>query len=474
METCNGFFLKGDFMEYIDDTIAAISSGNVSNSGIGIIRMSGEKAIEIADTIFLSKKEGKKLVNQESHTIHYGNIVEHGQIVDEVLVMLMKAPNTYTREDVVEINCHGGITVMNRILEICFQHGARPAQPGEFTKRAFLNGRIDLSQAEAVIELINSKNEMAMKSSINQLSGYLSEKIRSYRAQILENMAFIEAALDDPEHISLEHFSEKLIVDIEGICDGLSYFIRTAENGRIMKEGVNTVILGKPNAGKSSLLNALARYDRAIVTDIPGTTRDIIEEQININGMILNLIDTAGIRDTDDKVEAIGVDKARECANNADLIFYVVDSSVAIDDNDIQIMDIIRDKKTIIILNKSDLENVVDEKTILCHIDAPVISISAKNMNGIEELENSIRDLFMEGKLELNDELIITNLRQKNSLKDALKSLKLVINSINDGMPEDFYTIDLMNAYEALGKITGESVEEDLANEIFAKFCMGK
>lgn len=461
-------------MEYIDETIAAISSGNITNSGIGIVRMSGNEAVAIADKIFKSKKNNKSLEKSESHTIHYGNIVDENQIIDEVLVMLMKAPNTYTREDVVEINCHGGITVMNKILETCFKYGARPAEPGEFTKRAFLNGRIDLSQAEAVIELINAKNDMAMKSSINQLNGYLSEKIHSYREKILESMAFIEAALDDPEHISLDNFSDKLLTDIEEIISGIEYFIKTAENGRIVKEGVNTVILGKPNAGKSSLLNALARYDRAIVTDIPGTTRDIIEEQININGMLLNLIDTAGIRDTEDKVEAIGVDKARECAKNADLIFYVVDSSVAIDENDTQIMDIIKDKNVIVILNKSDLETKVDESIISKHIDAKVVAISAKNMDGISMLEDTIRSMFMEGNLEVNDELIITNLRQKNSLKDALKSLKLVVNSINEGMPEDFYTIDMMNAYEELGKITGESVEEDLANEIFAKFCMGK
>lgn len=461
-------------MNYSEGTIAAISTGNITNSGIGIIRMSGEDAIIIADKFFQAKKSQKKLKDVPTHTIHYGNIVDENEIVDEVLIMIMRGPNSYTKEDIVEINCHGGIIVMNKILEICFKYGARPAEPGEFTKRAFLNGRIDLSQAEAVIELINSKNELSMRSSINQLNGYLSEKIKVFRDKILNNTAYIEAALDDPEHISLENFSESLLKEIKAISDDLEYMIQTADNGRVIKEGINTVILGKPNAGKSSLLNVLARYERAIVTDIPGTTRDIIEEQINVNGILLNLIDTAGIRDTEDKVESIGVDKARECALNADLIIYVVDSSVKLDENDYNIMEIIKDKKVIIILNKSDLVSVVDEDSFTNIIAAPVISISTKTLDGIGRLEKIIKDLFITGKLQVNDELIITNLRQKNSLKDALKSLKLVINSIENSMPEDFYTIDLMNAYEELGKITGESVDEDLANEIFSKFCMGK
>lgn len=460
-------------MNYSEDTIAAISTGNATNSGIGIIRMSGPKAITIADKIFKSKS-GKNLSDASSHTIHYGNIVDENEILDEVLVMLMKSPNTYTREDVVEINCHGGMMVMNKVLGTCLKYGAKPAEPGEFTKRAFLNGRIDLSQAEAVMELINSKNELSMKSSMNQLGGFLSNKIKNYRETILNYTAYIEAALDDPEHISLDNFIEGFLNDITMICEGLENLIETSDNGRVVKEGINTVILGKPNAGKSSLLNVLARYERAIVTDIPGTTRDIIEEQININGILLNLIDTAGIRDTEDKVESIGVDKARECASNADLIIYVVDSSVMLDENDRNIMKIIKDKKVIILLNKSDLTAVVDEESLNNLIDAPVISISTKTMDGISELEDKIKSLFIEGKIRLNDELIITSLRQKNSLKDALKSLKLVISSIENSMPEDFYTIDLMNAYEELGKITGESVEEDLANEIFSKFCMGK
>ena len=434
-------------MIFSDDTIAAISTGTANNSGIGIIRISGKNAITIGFTF------GKRFTECKSYTIHYGNIIDEGKVIDEVLLMLMKAPNTYTRENVVEINCHGGLLVLGRVLELCVKHGARLAEPGEFTKRAFLNGRIDLSQAEAVIDLIQSKNELSMKSSMNQLNGYLADKMKEYREIILNDTSFIEAALDDPEHISLDNFSKQLSLHIDTICKGLEELIQASDNGRLIKEGINTVILGKPNAGKSSLLNLLAGNERAIVTDIPGTTRDTIEEQINLNGILINMTDTAGIRSTDDKVEAIGVDKARDCAKNADLIIYVVDSSVDLDENDKNIMEIIKDKKVIVLLNKSD---------------------STKTNDGVKEFEDILYQMFVEGKIVFNDELIITNLRQKNSLKEALKSLKLVINSIEGQMPEDFYTIDLMNAYEELGKITGDSVEEDLANQIFSKFCMGK
>lgn len=461
-------------MIFSDDTIAAISTGTTNNSGIGIIRISGKNAIAIADKIFSMKKSGKFLAECKSHTIHYGNIVDEGRDIDEVLLMLMKAPNTYTREDVVEINCHGGLLVLSKVLDLCVKHGARLAEPGEFTKRAFLNGRIDLSQAEAVIDLIQSKNELSMKSSMNQLNGHLADKIKKYREIILNDTSFIEAALDDPEHISLDNFSEQLSSHVNTICDGLDELIKISDNGKLIKEGINTVILGKPNAGKSSLLNLLAGNERAIVTDIPGTTRDTIEEQINLNGILMNITDTAGIRSTEDRIEAIGVDKARECAKKADLIIYVVDSSVELDENDKNIMEIIKDKKVIVLFNKSDLETVVDENDIKNFIQAPVINISTKTNDGVKEFEKMLFQMFVEGKIIFDDELIITNLRQKNSLKDALKSLKLVINSIEEQMPEDFYTIDLMNAYEELGKITGESVEEDLANQIFSKFCMGK
>lgn len=461
-------------MNYLEDTIAAISTSTVGSSGIGIIRMSGRDAVSIADKIFRSKSQNKSICNAKTHTIHYGNIVDGKNVIDEVLLMLMKGPNSYTCEDIVEIDCHGGIVVINKILETCFKYGARPAEPGEFTKRAFLNGRIDLSQAEAVIDIINSKNDMALKSSVNQLSGYFSDKINEFRKIIINRVAFIEAALDDPEHYSLDGFKNELIMDINPVMDGISKLIDNSENGRVVKDGINTVILGKPNAGKSSLMNVLAKYERAIVTDIPGTTRDTIEEQININGVLLNLIDTAGIRNTEDVVESIGVDKAKECALNADLVIYVVDSSVDIDENDRKIIDIIKDKNVIIILNKSDLSTIVTESNIKDLISAPIVSISTKTYDGVSYLESTIKDIFISGKINVNDELIISNLRQKNSLKEAQKSLKLVVNSIDMGMPEDFYTVDLLNAYEELGKIIGESVEEDLVNEIFQKFCMGK
>lgn len=456
------------------DTIAAIATG-MGNSGIGIIRISGNEAIEIADKLFKSKKSGKKLKDQKSHTVHYGNIVYNDTVLDEVLVVVMKGPNSYTREDVVEINSHGGSLVMKEILEAVIKSGARVAEPGEFTKRAFLNGRIDLSQAEAVIDIINSKNKFALKCSVNQLSGKYSEEIKTIRDSLIYNVAYIESALDDPEHISLDGFSEKLNLDLINIHKRIEKLLETADNGKILKEGINTVILGKPNAGKSSLMNILVGEDRAIVTDVEGTTRDILEVQINLNGITLNLIDTAGIRDTKDIVEKIGVDKAKKYAKEADLIIYVVDASREIDDNDEAIFDIIKDKNTIVLLNKNDLDTVVGKSDIEKYIEnCPVIQISAKEETGIEEFTDTIKKMFLHGEIDFNDEVFITNVRHKTSLNDAKESIELVIKSIENNMPEDFLSIDLMSAYEELGKITGESVEDDLVNEIFSKFCMGK
>lgn len=456
------------------DTIAAIATG-MGNSGIGIIRMSGDEAIAIADKLFRTKKKGKTLKEQKSHTVHYGNIVYNDNVIDEVLVVVMKGPNSYTKEDVIEINCHGGSLVMKEILEAVIKCGARPAEPGEFTKRAFLNGRIDLSQAEAVIDVINSKNKFALKCSVEQLSGKFSEEIKSIRDMLIYNIAYIESALDDPEHISLDGFSQKLNIDLINVKKRIKKLLDTADDGKILKEGINTVILGKPNAGKSSLMNILVGEDRAIVTDVAGTTRDILEVQINLNGITLNLIDTAGIRDTEDIVEKIGVDKAKKYAKEADLIIYVVDASRKIDDNDEEIFDIIKDKNTIVLLNKNDLNTVVSASDINRYIDdCPVISISAKEQTGIDELHDSIRKMFLHGEINFNDEVFITNIRHKAALSEAYNSIELVMRSIDDGMPEDFLSIDLMNAYEELGKITGEAVEDDLVNEIFSKFCMGK
>ncbi len=467
------------------DTIAAIATA-VSDSGIGIIRISGSDALLVADKVYRSPKNQKKLSQAASHTIHYGYIYDEDELIDEVMVAIMRSPHSYTTEDTVEINCHGGILVMNRILETVLHHGARLAQPGEFTKRAFLNGRIDLSKAEAVMDLIHSKNEFAMKASVNQLKGSVSAKVRSLREDILYEIAFIESALDDPEHISLEGYPDKLMAKTRGLSQKLKKLIDSADNGKMLKDGIRTVILGKPNAGKSSLLNVLVGEDKAIVTSVAGTTRDVLEESIKLHGIGLNMIDTAGIRDTEDEVEKIGVEKARKYANQADLVIYVVDSSRELDENDEEIIELIRDKKVIVLLNKTDLEPVVTEEQIKDkfreiyegeekHDDSlHVIRTSTKDNTGIDEFEKTIQDMFFAGRIAVNDEIYITNQRHKEALVEAYDSLKMVQKSLEDEMPEDFYSIDLMSAYAALGRIIGEEVGEDLVNEIFSKFCMGK
>lgn len=463
------------------DTIAAIATA-MTSSGIGIVRISGEEAVLIADKIF-RKKGGKTLTECETHTIHYGHIHDGEEVIDEVMVLLMRGPRSYTREDTIEIDCHGGIYVMKRILETVIKYGARPAEPGEFTKRAFLNGRIDLSQAESVIDIINAKNDFALKSSMRQLSGSVSNTVKEMRGDILHEIAFIESALDDPEHISLEGYSDKLQSIVEGIAKKVEKLLSAGDNGRILKEGISTVIVGKPNAGKSSLLNTLVGEERAIVTNIAGTTRDVLEEQINLNGIVLNIIDTAGIRETDDVVEKIGVDKAKKYLNDADLIIYVVDSSTELDENDYEIMELLTDRQAIILLNKSDLDALTTEEDVRADVDkvqgvskndCRILSVSAKNQTGMEELTETIREMFFTGDITFNDEVYITNIRHKTALQEALSSLHLVVQSIQDGMSEDFYSIDLMNAYEKLGSIVGEAVEDDLVEEIFSKFCMGK
>lgn len=455
------------------DTIAAIATA-MSNSGIGIIRISGDEAFEVADRIFYPKKGNKKVSEMETHTIHYGYIKDQEEIIDEVMLLIMKGPRSYTCENTIEIDCHGGVLVMKRILETVLKYGARPAEPGEFTKRAFLNGRIDLSQAESVIDIINAKNDFALKSSVSQLRGAVLEKIKDIRAAVLHEIAFIESALDDPEHVSLDGYPEQLYDIIKKEKGKTDKLLNSSDNGKMLKEGIKTVIVGKPNAGKSSLLNLLVGEERAIVTDIAGTTRDILEEQIQIGGISLNVIDTAGIRNTDDVVEKIGVSKSKEYMENADLVIYVVDSSTSLDENDREIMDNIRDKKAIVLLNKSDLETETTVEDVLKHLDKPVISISAKQNIGIQILENTIEEMFFSGKISFNDEVYITNIRHKNALAESSGSLQMVLDSIESGMPEDFFTIDMMNAYEELGTIIGESVGEDLVNEIFSKFCMGK
>ena len=508
-------------MEMNFDTIAAIATA-LSDSGIGIVRISGEKAVEIADSLIRSKKGASFVKGMESHTIRYGFVMEYGSvsdgsldgngkengsadgesdgslakggngkeggnIVDEVMVSVFRAPKSYTKEDVVEINCHGGVLVTKKVLELVLRAGARLATPGEFTKRAFLNGRIDLAEAEAVMDLIHSKNELSMKASTMQLRGDLSVKIKLMREEILYEIAMIESALDDPEHISLDGYQEKLSEKCDRLIQELQTLIQTAETGRILKEGISTVILGKPNAGKSSLLNMILGQERAIVTDIAGTTRDALEEYVNLRGIHLNVIDTAGIRDTQDVVERIGVERARKYAADADLILYVVDTSVALDENDKEILSLIGDKKTIFLLNKSDLEQKVSEKEILSLLDGlrpeigsdpkdqiSMISTSAAFGKGLEELEAEIEKLFFHGEVMQNDQVMITNLRHKEELQNALTALLLVQQSLEDQMPEDFYSIDLMQAYASLGNILGEEVGDDLVEEIFSKFCMGK
>lgn len=455
------------------DTIAAIATA-MSPSGIGIIRISGEDAFSVIDRIYRSKNNRKKLSECDTHTIHYGYIYDGEELIDEVMVLLMRAPHSYTTEDSIEIDCHGGVFVMKRILETVIKNGARPAEPGEFTKRAFLNGRIDLTQAESVIDIINSKNEFALQSSLSQLKGSVKSDIYEIRQDILHEIAFIESALDDPEHVSLDGYPDKLGSIVEKQMQRIRKLLDSSDNGRMLKEGIQTVIMGKPNAGKSSLLNLLSGSDRAIVTDIAGTTRDILEEQIQLDGITLNLIDTAGIRNTEDVVEKIGVDRAKEYALKADLIIYVIDSSTELDENDFEIMEFLQDKKAIVLLNKSDLETVVTRSDVEKYLDKEMIAISARENTGINELSDLIKKMFFHGNVTFNDEIYITNVRQKNSLQDALRSLQMVMQSIRDDMPEDFYSIDLMNCYESLGNIIGESIEDDLAQEIFQKFCMGK
>lgn len=457
------------------DTIAAVATA-MSDSGIGIIRVSGEEAIIIVDKIYRNVKNEKVLTKYDSHTIHYGLIVEeNGTVVDEVMVSVMKAPRSYTTEDTVEINCHGGVLMMRKILELVTLAGARIAEPGEFTKRAFLNGRIDLSKAEAVMDIIHAKNEFALKSSVKQLKGSVSNVIKDIRSQVIHEIAFIESALDDPEHFDLESdgYGEMLLDVLAKWMDRIQTLLNSAENGRILTEGINTVIVGKPNAGKSSLLNMLVGEERAIVTDIAGTTRDILEETISIDGIIFRILDTAGIRSTEDVVEKIGVDRAKNAVEEADLVLYVIDSSVPLDENDESILRMIEGKNTIILLNKSDLVPVVSEKD-LSENRHQIIRTSMKEKDGIDIFLKTVKEMFFHGDIVYNDEVYITNVRHTEALKDALDSLLQVQKSIEDHMPEDFYTIDLMSAYERLGLIIGESVEDDLVDEIFSKFCMGK
>lgn len=463
--------MKGQII--METTIAAISTA-MSASGIGIVRMSGPESMDVISRIYRSKNGGKNIKEVKSHTIHYGYIFDGEEVVDEVLVMVMRAPRTYTGEDTVEIDCHGGVYAMKKVLETVLRNGAQIAEPGEFTKRAFLNGRLDLSQAEAVMDVIQAKSAVALKSSLQQLKGSVLRAIKEIRSSILYQIAFIESALDDPEHISLEGYPEKLRKIVDEEYEKVETLLKSADDGRMIQEGIKTVILGKPNAGKSSLLNFLVGEDRAIVTDIAGTTRDTLEEYISLHGISLRIIDTAGIRETEDVVEKIGVGKAKKMAEDADLILYVVDSSLPLDENDREIMELLGGRKSIVIYNKTDLESVVDIKELKEKTGSPVIPVSVVEETGITELEETIKKMFFRGEISFDDEVYITNARHKTALEEALESLKMVRESIETGMSEDFFSIDLMSAYESLGKIVGESVGEDLVNEIFSRFCVGK
>lgn len=458
---------------FLTDTICAIATG-MGNAGIGIIRISGSEAINIASKVFKPANDKKVVKTMKSYTAAFGGVYDGDNMIDEGILLLMKGPHTYTCEDVCELQCHGGVHVLKEVLETVIKAGARIAEPGEFTKRAFLNGRIDMSQAESVMDIINAKNDFAVKSSLVQLKGELKDRITEMRDTILYNTAFIESALDDPEHYSLEGYPQKLRVIVDNMVDNVDKLLATYDNGRVLKEGIKTVIAGKPNAGKSSLLNLLLGEDRAIVTEIEGTTRDTLEEVVNINGIILNIVDTAGIRSTDDVVEKIGVDKALKNVDNADLILYVVDGSKQFDDNDSQIISHIKGRNVITVINKSDLDVVVDKLLISEELPGDIIEISAKYGDGKEELYNILNDKFFSGQLQYNDELYITNSRHKDELIKTRESLSKVIESIDMGMEEDFFSIDLLDAYEHLGMILGETMRDDLADKIFAEFCMGK
>lgn len=454
------------------ETIAAIATG-MTNSGIGIVRISGDDAFSIASLIFKTKS-GKSLNEFESHRAYYGYIYDGEKLIDEVLMLVLKGPKSFTTEDTVEINCHGGLFVMNRILEVCIKNGCRHATKGEFTKRAFLGGRLDLSEAEAVIDIINSKNELSMMNSTSQLRGSLNEKIKNIRDILLEKTAFIEAALDDPEHYSLDGYLDRLKEDLYPIYNDINELENSFNSGKVVKEGINTCILGKPNVGKSSLMNILVGEERAIVTDIAGTTRDTLTENIVLDGISLNIADTAGIRETEDTVEKIGVTKAYEYADNSDFIIMVIDSSVSLNDEDYNILEYIKNKNAVVLLNKTDLDTVIDEDIISKYTDKKIIPISAKNETGINELSNYIKDSFLSGNINVNDSIIITNQRHKALLTEAKESINNVFDGIDLGVTEDLVTIDLVNAYECLGYIIGESISDDVIDEVFSKFCMGK
>lgn len=459
----------------MEDTICAISTAP-GIGGIGIVRMSGKDSIKIAKKIFVSLKS-KDVFKVKSHTLNYGHIIDpiNNEKIDEVLLSVMKAPHTYTTEDVVEINCHGGIVAVTKTLESCLRSGARLAEPGEFTKRAFLNGRIDLAQSEAVIDLITSKTDLGMEKAFEQLEGSISNRIREYKDKILSLLAHIEASIDFPEFDIEEITNELLKNKIEELIREIIILLEDSDKGKIIREGLSTVIVGKPNVGKSSLLNILLRENRAIVTEIPGTTRDIIEEYINLGGVPLKLVDTAGIRNTEDIVEKIGVQRTKEVIDKSDLVIFVLDNSEELTQNDLEIAKQIKDKKAIIVINKIDLKGKLDEdkvKEVLPKKE--IIKVSIKDKISLDKIEKSIQEMFFKGHIDIKNQTLITNVRHKNLLEKTLESLKQSLDELNRGMPVDCVSIDLKNAFEYLGYITGETVSEEVIKEIFKQFCIGK
>ncbi len=457
----------------MDKTIAAISTAT-GNGGIGIIRLSGKDTFDIINKIFKPKNNSKEI---KGYSMKYGNIIDpkSNEIIDEVLVSYFISPKSYTTEDMCEINSHGGMLIEKKILEICLENGADLAMPGEFTKRAFLNGRIDLSQAEGIINLINSKSEMEAKESLNQLEGFLSQKIKEIEKEMLDIMVNIEVTIDYPEYDVEEVTNKEALIKLKSIHSLLSDLEKSFEKGKILRDGIKTVILGKPNAGKSSFLNLMIKEDRAIVSDIAGTTRDSIEEYINIDGIALKLIDTAGIRETDNVIEKIGIEKSMKLANSADLIIAIIDNSTNLDDNDRQILEFIKDKKAIIILNKVDIinENSKNEEEInkLCK---PTIKLSAKLGYGLEELYNEILKMFQFNEISNSNKILITNERHKNQIRKAKEGIEQAIETIEKYMPVDIISIYIKQAMSDLGEITGENVSDNIINEIFSKFCLGK
>lgn len=455
------------------DTIAAISTPP-GEGAISIVRMSGEEAVSIAQKVF----SGKDLTQAKSHTINYGHIVDpktHEEI-DEVMVSLMLAPKTFTREDVVEINCHGGIVATNRILQLLLVNGARLAEPGEFTKRAFLHGRIDLTQAESVMDLIRAKTDRSMKIALNQLDGNLSHLIDSLRKDILDVLAQVEVNIDYPEYDDVEEMTTKLLEEkaIE-IKQRIEQLLKTASQGKIMREGLATALVGRPNVGKSSLLNHLLHEDKAIVTDVAGTTRDVIEEYVNVSGVPLKLIDTAGIRETDDKVEKIGVERSKKAIEQSDLVLLVLNAAESLTKEDLELIRLTNDKKRIIILNKTDLEEKLDRKELAeISENAPVYATSILKNEGVEALEEAISKLFFNGIENSQSTVMVTNARHIALLKKAQNSLDSVLEGISSGMPVDLVQIDMTEAWNLLGEITGESYEDELLDQLFSQFCLGK